>query len=436
MKMIRKSTRRIVFVIGLQLAMRCILSCDSYAKTIDVISIDDPITPVVAEYIIKSIRESEQSTSECIIIQMDTPGGLDLSMREIIKEILAASIPVVVYVAPSGARAASAGAIIALSAHVAAMAPGTNIGAASPVSLGGGKIDDVMKKKVENDAAAYVESLAVKRGRNSEWAIKAVRESVSIGEEEALRLKVIDVISPDISALLNDINGREIEAAAEKRKLQTNGCAIVYKEMGFRENILKTLANPNIAYMLLLLGLAGLYFELSNPGAIFPGAIGGISLILAFYSLQSLSANYAGVLLILLGTVLFIIELKVASYGLLSIGGIIAITLGSLMLFQSPVPYLRLSLTVVIFSVAIISLFFLGVIALVLRAQRRKTTTGCEGLVGMAGEAMSDIAQFGKVFVHGEYWNARSRMPIAKGDRVRVTAIDGMCLTVEHIERT
>jgi len=404
------------------------------ARRIDVISIDDPITPVIAEYIIKSIKESEQGSCECIVIQIDTPGGLDLSMREIIKEMLASSVPVVVYVAPSGARAASAGAIIVLAAHVAAMAPGTNIGAASPVSLGGGKMDDVMKKKVENDAAAYVESLAVKRGRNKEWAIKAVRESVSIGEQEALRLNVVDIVSSDISAMLRDIDGREIETASGRIKLQTSGCTLTYKEMGFRENILKALANPNIAYILLLLGLAGLYFELSNPGAIFPGAIGGIALILSFYALQSLSANYAGVLLILLGAVLFIIELKVASYGLLSVGGIIAITLGSLMLFQSPVPYLRLSLAVLIPSVAILSLFFLGVIGLVLKAQRRRTDTGAEGLIGMVGEAISNIDPFGKIFVHGEYWNARSAMSIAKGSRVRVTAMEGMCLTVELIE--
>ena len=363
----------------------------AFAGSIDVIKIDDPITPVVAEYIVKSIEEAEQASAECLIIQMDTPGGLDLAMRSIIKRILAAEVPVVVYVSPGGARAASAGAIIAIAAHIAAMAPGTNIGAAHPVNLGGGDMGKEMAAKVENDAAAYVESLAVKRKRNKDWAIKAVRESVSIREEEALKEKVIDLITPDINSLIADINGREVETAQGLKKLQTTGLTVNYKKMGMRENILKALANPNVAYILMMIGMAGLYFELSNPGSIFPGAIGGISLILAFYSMQTLSANYAGVLLILLGMVLFIIELKVTSYGLLTIGGIVGITLGSLMLFQSSVPYLRISLSVMIPTIAFISLFFIFVIGLVVKAQQRKTVTGREGLVDMIGITKSEI---------------------------------------------
>jgi membrane-bound serine protease (ClpP class) len=355
-------------------------------------------------------------------------------MREIIKRMLASEVPVVVYVSPGGARAASAGAIITIAAHIAAMAPGTNIGAAHPVSLGGGQMSKEMSEKVENDAAAYVESIAVKRKRNKEWAIKAVRESVSISGEEALKIQVIDFVSPNIETLISDINGKEVETSKGVKKLQTTGVTIQYKKMGVRENILKGLANPNIAYILLMIGLAGLYFELSNPGVIFPGVVGGISLILAFYSLQTLSANYAGVLLILLGGILFILELKVTSYGLLSIAGIAALILGSLMLFQSPVPYLRLSWTVILPSVTMVSLFFITLIGLVVKAQRRKTATGWEGLVGMVGVARSEIGEDGKVFVHGEYWDARSDIPISKRSKVRVKSIEGMLLEVEKID--
>ena len=406
---------------------------ETLAGTVHVIRVEDAITPVIAEFIIKSIAEAEQESALCLIIEMDTPGGLDLAMRTIIKQIMASEIPIVVYVSPSGARAASAGAIIALASHIAAMAPGTNIGAAHPVSLGGGDMAKEMAEKVENDAAAYVESIAVKRGRNKDWAIKAVRESVSIGENEALKLKVVDIVTPNIQSLLNAIDGRVVEVASGKKRHETKDASIHYKKMGFRENVLQALANPNIAYILLLIGLAGLYFELSNPGTIFPGVIGGISLILAFYSLQSLSANYAGVLLILLGVVLFILEIKVISYGLLSIGGIIAVTLGSLMLFQSPIPALRLSWTVIIPSVACIWLFFVVIIGLVVRAQRRQPITGVEGIINMTGEACTDINGSGKVFVHGEYWEARSNVPNKTGEKVRVRAIDGLVLKVDKV---
>ncbi len=403
-----------------------------HAQTVDAVDIQDPITPVVAEYIIRSIDEAEQSDAECLVIRLDTPGGLDLAMRRIIKHMFASEVPVIVYVAPSGARAASAGALITMAAHIAAMAPGTNIGAAHPVNLGGGQMDDKMTEKVENDAAAYAESIAVKRSRNKEWAIKAVRESVSISEENALEKKVIDLVAADMQELVTAVNGTEVETAAGKVTLQTAGARINRKEMGIRENVLKALANPNIAYILLLLGLAGLYFELSNPGAIFPGVIGAVSLILAFYSLQSLSANYAGVLLILLGVVLFILELKITSFGLLTVGGIVSMLLGSLMLFQSSVPYLSVSLDVIFIAVGAVSLFFILVIWLVVKAQRTRPSTGTEGLVGSMGTAYTDIHHSGKVFVQGEYWDARSSDPVGSGARVRITGMDGMVLSVEE----
>ena len=399
--------------------------------TVITIEIHDPITPVISEFIIKSIAEAEKSRAQCCVIQLDTPGGLDSAMRDIVKKILSAEVPVVVYVTPSGARAASAGAIITLAAHIAAMAPGTNIGAAHPVMIGIGDTSKEMAAKLENDSAAYAESIAEKRKRNTEWAIKAVRESISVSETEALSRGVIDLIATDMNALLAAIDGREIETAAGKNKIATKGAQVLKLEMGLREYVLKSLADPTIAYILLLIGLAGLYFEFSTPGAILPGAIGGISLIIAFYSLQTLSANYAGLLLIGLGVILFIAEIKIISYGLLSIGGIIAVVLGSLMLFDSSVPYLRISLRVIVFSTLLIWAFFVFVIGLVIKSQRRKIQTGMEVLIGTTCQAVTDIDGKGKVFVHGEYWNARSSDVIRKGESAEITTIGSMELTVK-----
>jgi membrane-bound serine protease (ClpP class) len=424
-----KAVLRAVVAAGIFLCM-CVISAPARASQIDVIEISDPITPVVAEYILRSISEAEQDRVLCLIIQLDTPGGLDLAMRDIIKRIMSSEVPVVVFVGPSGARAASAGALITLAAHVAAMAPGTNIGAAHPVNLGG-QMDETMTAKVANDAAAYIESIAEKRGRNKQWAINAVRESVSISETEALSENVIDLIAEDLNDLIRKIDGREIEMPSGPVTLESEGATVNRKTMGFRDIVLKALANPNIAYILFMAGLAGLYFEFSNPGAIFPGVIGGISIILAMYSMQSLSANYAGVLMILVAVVLFILEIKVTSFGLLALGGIVALTLGSLMLFDSSVPYMRVSLSVIVPTVALVSSVFLLAIWLVINAQRSKPTTGREGMLNLTGEASTDIAEQGRVFVHGEYWNARSETPIPKGVRVRVIKVDGMLLTVQ-----
>lgn len=410
-----------------------ILPChaSSQSKHADVITVDGVINPVVAEFITKSINRSVSEGAECLIIQMDTPGGLDLSMRSIIKEMMNADIPIVVYVSPGGARAASAGAIITLAADIAAMAPGTNIGAAHPVALGGGQMDDDMAAKVENDAAAYVESIATKKKRNKEWAIKAVRESVSITEKEALDINVIDLIASDLNDLLAQMDGREIQTAVGAKTLATKNIALQYIEMGTREKILDTLSNPNIAYILMLVGLLGLYFELSNPGAIFPGVIGGISLILAFFAFQTLPVNYAGILLIILAVILFILEIKVTSFGMLSVGGIIALTIGSLMLFDSPAPFLRVSLDVIIPVVAITSACFILVIYLAIKAHRRKPTTGREGLVGEKGIVKSNIDPKGKVFIHGEYWDATSDERIPEGTEVTVVEVNDIAIKVK-----
>ncbi|HSR11528.1 MAG TPA: nodulation protein NfeD, partial [Thermodesulfobacteriota bacterium] len=361
------------------------------------------------------------------------PGGLDLSMRDIIKDIMNADIPVVVYVSPSGARAASAGVFITIASDIAAMAPGTNIGAAHPVAMGGGKMDRTMSEKVVNDAVAYIQSIAEKRGRNVKWAAQAVTESVSITETEALRQKIIDLIAKNMDDLLEKIDGKKIEKGRRTFTLATKGAKQNVVEMGFRERFLATLSNPNIAYILMMIGMIGMYFELSNPGAIFPGIIGGICLILAFFAFRTLPVNYAGVLLILLGVLLFIVEIKVPSYGLLTVGGIISLAIGSIMLFDSPIPYLRASLAVIIPTVAVTAGFFIFAVTMTVRAHMAKPATGREGIRGEIGTAATRIAPEGKVFVHGEFWNAYADGTIEEGEKVRVVSAEGLKLRVEKI---
>jgi len=390
------------------------------------------INPGLAEFVIRSIETSSGEGAACLVIQLDTPGGLALSMRSIVMAMLASEIPVVVFVSPGGARAASAGVMITMAADIAAMAPGTNIGAAHPVNLGQKKMDETMADKVVNDMVAYTKSIAEKRGRNSEWAEKAIRESVSVTEKEALELKVIDLIARDMQDLLEKIDGRKLK---EKGILRTKGLKIVFLSETFRDKILKTLSDPNIAYLLMMIGMAGLYFELSHPGTIFPGAIGAISLILAFFAFQTLPVNYAGILLIAIALILFILEMKVASYGLLSLGGIISLFLGSLMLFKGGAPELRLSLRVLIPTVIMVSGFFVCVAGLVFRSQISRPRTGDKGLIGEVGVVKERLAPGGKVFVHGELWNAEALEPIEAGARVRVVGVeDHLVLKVEEVE--
>lgn len=397
------------------------------------ISVSGAITPPIAEYILQNIEETNREGRDGLIILLDTPGGLDLAMRDIAKGILNAPVPVLVFVYPAGARAASAGVIITVAAHVAAMAPGTNIGAAHPVALGFGGGDKTMMEKVENDAAAYVRGIAKKRARSEDWVERAVRKSESITAEEAVSHRVVDFLATDVLDLLKKADGREITVGDRKRILKTTGGAIREKAMGTRQKILSALSDPNIAYILFLLGLAGLYFEFSHPGVILPGVVGGISLILAFFAMQTLSVNYAGVLLILFGVILFIAEMKVVSHGILTVGGVVALAVGSLMLFDAPDPVMRVSLSVMIPTLLIVSLFFVGVIVLVVRAQLRKRHAGAEGMIGLAGEAVTDIGEKeGKVFVKGEYWRAVSAFPIPKGSEVRVRDVKGLLIHVEE----
>jgi membrane-bound serine protease (ClpP class) len=400
-------------------------------KRVDAIKINDVITPAVADFISKSIEQSSKEKAECLVIQMDTPGGLDLSMRDIIKDMMGADIPIIVFVSPSGARAASAGALITLAADIGAMAPGTNIGAAHPVAMGGGRMDRTMAEKVTNDAVAYVTSIAQKKDRNVQVAIRFVKESISIPANEALKLKVIDLIANDMNDLLAKIDGRTVEKARGPVKLTTKGVKVNVLEMGFRQKMLAVLANPNIAYILMMIGLVGLYFELAHPGAIFPGVIGGISLILAFFAFRTLPVNYAGMLLIALGVILFIAEIKVVSYGLLSVGGVICLALGSIMLFESPAPFLRASFAVIIPTVLVTAGFFILALTLAIRAQMAKPATGAEGILDEIGVAQTRLAPEGKVFVHGELWNATADETVEAGEKVRVLQTEGLKMKVE-----
>ncbi|NVM57396.1 MAG: nodulation protein NfeD [Desulfobacterales bacterium] len=396
-----------------------------------VVKVSGTINPGLAEYVIRSMEKATTEGAACVVIQLDTPGGLALSMRSIVMHMLSMEIPVVVYVSPSGARAASAGVMITLAADIAAMAPGTNIGAAHPVSLGQKKIDKTMAEKIVNDMVAYTKSIAEKRGRNSEWAEKAIRESVSVTEKEAVELKVIDLVAEDLDDLLEKIDGRKLK---DKGTLHTKGVRRVALTESHRDKILKTLSDPNIAYLLMMIGLAGLYFELSHPGAIFPGVIGAICLILAFFAFQTLPVNYAGILLIAVAIVLFILEMKVTSYGLLSLGGIISLFLGSLMLFQGTAPEMRLSWEVLIPTVIMVSGFFVVVAGLVFRSQISKPRTGNKGLIGEVGVAKSRLDPEGKVFVHGELWNAVAGGTIEPAAKVRVVGVDRLMLKVERVE--
>ena len=431
----RKTTVLLAAVAAFLLAAAApglVLQAAEEKRVVDIVIVNDVITPPIGEYIVKSIRHATESGSEAIVIQLDTPGGLDLSMRDIMKECLNASIPVVVYVSPQGARAASAGVLITISAHVAAMAPGTNIGAAHPVAMGLGKADETMMEKVENDAVAYGRGIAEQKGRNADWIEEAIRKSVSVTAEEALKLKVIDLIAADMADLLAKIDGREIKLASGTKVLNTKGAELNRKEMGFREKVLITISNPNIAYILFLLGLAGLYFEFSSPGVVLPGIIGGISLILAFFAFQTLPVNYAGILLIIFAVILFIAEIKVVSHGVLTMGGVVSLILGSIMLFESPDPALRVSWSVLVPTVAIVSLFFVAVISIAVRAQMRKVLTGGEGMIGALGETASEVFGRGKVIIRGEYWDATSKAPIGKGRPVKVVRVNGLKIEVEE----
>ncbi len=399
-----------------------------------VAEVDGIINPATAKFITESIDQAVQEGGQCLIIQLDTPGGLMDSMRNIVKKFLASPIPIIVYVAPSGARAASAGVFITMAANIAAMAPGTHIGAAHPVTLGEGKESKTMSEKIVNDTVSYIKTIAKTRGRNVGWGEQAVRKSVSITEEEALKLHVIDLISPDVQDLLAKLDGRVVKFDGVTRTLLTKGIQPRSIKMSWRYKLLDTISNPSIAYILLMLGIYGIFFELSNPGAILPGVVGGIFLILAFYALQMLPVSFAGLALILFGIILFIAEIKVVSHGLLAIGGVISLFLGSLMLIESPTEYMRISLSVIIPAVLVSAAFFMFAVTKAIKARLTKPTTGMEGLIGETGTVSTSIAPEGKVSIHGEFWNAMSDQKIEAGEKIQVTGVMNLKLKVKRIE--
>jgi membrane-bound serine protease (ClpP class) len=401
------------------------------AETVALVPIEGVISPVTVRIIGTALERARSEGAAALVIQLDTPGGLERSMRSIVQQILSADVPVIVYVAPTGARAASAGVFITMAAHVAAMAPATNIGAAHPVAMGGGTIDKESMKKIENDAAAFARTIATTRGRNVEWAEKAVRQSVSATEREAVRFNIVDLVAASTSDLLDRIDGRRVKTPRGEVVLKTRGATVRPIEIGFRDRVLNVITDPNVAYILMMLGMLGLFFELSNPGVILPGVIGGISLILAFFAFQSLPVNYAGLLLILFAIVLFIAEVKVTSHGILAIGGIVAMVLGSLMLYETPSVAIRVSVWVILPTVGVTSGLFIVALTAGVRALRQRPLTGAAGMVGHTGVTRSAIDPEGQVLVQGELWRAVSAGgPIAVGEAVRVVAVEGLTIKV------
>jgi len=398
------------------------------------ISVDAPIHPITSEYIKDTIDRADKENASLVIITFNTPGGLDSSMREIIERILSAKTPVAAYVSPSGGRAASAGFFISIACDIFVMAPGTSTGAAHPVgvSITGQTMDKTMEEKVTHDAASYIKTLAGKRGRNTKLAEDAVRESLSYTEQEALRGNLIDLVAKDTQEIIDYFDGKRlVRFNGEEEVLDLKNEEIIEIPMTARQKFLITIANPNLAYILLMLGLLGLYFEFSNPGAILPGVLGGIFLLLAIFSFQILPINYVGLLLILLAIGLFILEIKIQSYGILTVGGITAMIIGSIMLIDTPIPEFRPSLKVIIPVALALSLIFVFLIVIAIRAHMKRVYTGKEGLVGEIGVAKSDIKPEGKVFVHGETWNAEATENIPKGAKVKVLEVkDNLMLRV------
>ena len=396
------------------------------------LDVEDIIGPISADYIGEAIHQAETDEAQLLVIRLDTPGGLMVSMRTIIKSILASRVPVCVYVGPEGAHAASAGTFILYSAHVAAMAPGTNLGAASPVSSGG-EMDSTLASKAFEDAEAYIRSLARLRDRNEEWAASAVHSAKALPAEDALEAGVIDLMATGPEDLLSRINGRRTKVGEDSVYVINTGAAeIHYLGLSWRHRALAVLNNPTVAYLLLMLGFYGLFFELSNPGAVVPGVIGGISLILGLLGLQTMSLNYAGLLLIVLALGLFFLETQITSHGVLSLGGTAALLAGSLILFDSPEPFLRVSLKVILPVVLLTASFMFFAVTMALRAQKRKIVSGAESLVGLTAEVRTPLDPVGQVFVAGEHWSAQSETgeTIAPGDTVMVTSVDHLKLSV------
>jgi membrane-bound serine protease (ClpP class) len=412
-----------------------------------VLEVNGAIGPALADYIAQELAAVAPGDTGLVVLRMNTPGGLDGSMRKIIRAILASPVPVATFVAPGGARAASAGTYIAYASAIAAMAPGTNIGAATPIQLGGGGLfgggnkDDKQKsgtepadthtRKIVNDATAYIRSLAELNKRNVEWAEKAVRSADSISAADALKLNVIDVVAGDVPDLLRKIDGRSVIVAGKPKTLETAGLNVVAIAPGLRTEFLAIITNPNVAFILMLIGIYGIIFEFTTPGTVVPGTIGVISLLLALYALNLLPINYAGAGLVLLGVGLMVAEVFIGSFGVIGIAGVVAFGIGSFMMFNSGVPGFELSLSVLAAAMIVTAALFVLVIALLLRSRKRPVVTGQEGIMGAEGEALDWQQDEGKVRVQGEIWRARSSHPIEPGTRIKVVNRDGLVLHVE-----
>ncbi len=430
-----KIIRLSLLIVLLIFASAIIVKAQVDTPTISVLEAKGIVNPVLSDYIERGIDRAEEDNAVALIIQLDTPGGLDTSMRDIIKDIVSARIPVVVYVSPSGARAASAGVFITMAAHVAVMAPNTAIGAASPVSIGPegeGQMSETMKEKVLNDAAAYIRSIAEAHGRNVEWAEKAVREAVSATEQEALELNVIDMVTPDLNTLISQLDGREVTMlGGAVVTLNTRDATINRIQMSWMEEFLYAISDPNIAFILLSLAILGITAEIFNPGLIFPGVVGAISLLLAFFSLGQLPVNIAGILLIVLAFALFITEIFTATFGLLTGGGVVSLVIGSLILFKGGGPLFSIDWQLIATVTILIAGFFAFALTRILRAHRRQAATGREELTGKTALVKETLQPEGTVLFKGERWTAVSETGRVKpGEEVIITGIDGLTLRV------